>query len=693
MRSDAGRGASLIARPLLASNSRLLACAVAAMALGVCCETAQALSGWGGGIGATVAGTWVYTGVEIIAAGVCLARAMRRRQNRLPWLLMSFGLLAWTSGDLVWTLWLDHLASPPFPSVADGLYLAMYPAMYVALMMLIRTRLRHASAAQWLDGGVVALTLAAVGAGLVLPSVMALHAGRAIEDVVNLGYPAGDLVLLAFAVVAFSLAGWRPDRMWLLLGTAMAVDAVADLIFAWEAARGTYVAGGVLDCLWPAAMALVAVSAWQPPRTRSDAPVSAPHTIILPSLAAAVALALLVLGTVAHLTPVAVGLAAAALITAAGRAVLTYLENVRMLRRHAREAVTDGLTGLGNRRRLLEDLEAACANLSATAPRTLVFLDLDGFKRYNDTFGHTAGDALLSRAGPALRQAAAQRGHAYRLGGDEFCLLLDGRLSRHDPLLDDAARALGESGNDVAITASYGVAVLPDDATGVRQALQLADQRMYADKLTAGRGDAPRSIEVLRQLLTERPADLHADGGAIGTLAYRIGHRLGLRSDQLDELLRAAELHDLGKLVVPAEILAKPGELDESEWRLIHRHPVVGERILSADPALRPVGRIVRATHERWDGAGYPDGLAGDAIPVAARIVAVCDAFNAMTSGRPHRPAITYAEAIAELRREAGTQFDPAVVQAMCAQLHASPPAASGARPESRLAGAASSPV
>jgi two-component system cell cycle response regulator len=683
MRAGARRGASWISRPALASDSRALRWAVAAIVLGVAFEAVQALWGLGGGTVATIAHTWDYTAVEVIAVAVCLARAVRRRRHRGPWLLMSFGLLAWTCGDLVWTLWLDDLANPPFPSVADGIYLAMYPAMYVALMLLIRARLRHASAAQWLDGGAVALTLAAIGAGLVLPTVTALHDGRLIEDIVNLAYPAGDLMLLAFAVVAFSLSGWRPDRMWLLLGAAMAIDAVADLVFAYQAAKGTYVAGGILDCLWPAAMGMVAVSAWQPSRARGAPAVSAPHTIILPALAAAVALILLVLGTIEHIDLIAVVLAAAALVTAAARAVLTYLENVQMLRRNARDAVTDGLTGLGNRRRLLEDLETACADLRATEPRTLVFFDLDGFKRYNDTFGHAAGDALLARAAVALRDAAALRGDAYRLGGDEFCLLLEGRLSRHDPLLDDAARALSEASAGFSVTASYGLAVLPDDATGVREALQLADQRMYADKLIAGRQDGPRSVDVLRQLLAERAPDQHPHATGIGALAYRVGRRLELGADQLDELLRAAELHDLGKLAVPWEVLAKPGELDESEWRLVRRHPVIGERILSADPALRPVGRIVRASHERWDGAGYPDGLAGEDIPVAARIVAVCDALEAMTSVRPHRPPLSGEEAMAELRRHAGTQFDPAVVEALCAQIDnapARPPVAAAAR-------------
>ena len=139
---------------------------------------------------------------------------------------------------------------------------------------------------------------------------------------------------------------------------------------------------------------------------------------------------------------------------------------------------------------------------------------------------------------------------------------------------------------------------------------------------------------------------------------------MSLISEELDELIRAAELHDVGKMAVPDEILHKPGPLTHEEWTFIRRHPLVGERILSAAPALLPVAKIVRATHEHWDGSGYPDGVAGDEIPLGARIVSVCDAFDAMITHRAYSPARSVDEALAELRACAGTQFDPAVVAA-----------------------------
>src|SRR6185312_11934711 len=221
--------------------------ALSAMWLIIAFHGTQALSGSGGSAMTSFCSTWIYTVAEVMAVAICGARVWARREDRWAWALMAFGLLTWTAGDLVWTLWLDDLASPPYPSVADPLYLAMYPAMYAALMLLLRSRRGRVTLEQWLDGGMVALALAALGTGLVLPTVLALNDGRLIEDVVNLAYPLGDLTLLVFVVLAFALNAWRPDRMWGCLGAAMALNSVADLIFTYLEAKGTYVAGGFLD--------------------------------------------------------------------------------------------------------------------------------------------------------------------------------------------------------------------------------------------------------------------------------------------------------------------------------------------------------------------------------------------------------------------------------------------------------------
>jgi HD-GYP domain-containing protein (c-di-GMP phosphodiesterase class II) len=182
-------------------------------------------------------------------------------------------------------------------------------------------------------------------------------------------------------------------------------------------------------------------------------------------------------------------------------------------------------------------------------------------------------------------------------------------------------------------------------------------------------------MDALLEALSLREPDLPEHLSSVAALAHETGRRLGLDDAALDELVRAAHLHDLGKLAVPDEILHKAGPLDEREWAFVRQHTLVGERILRASPDLRTVATIVRSTHERWDGTGYPDGLAGDDIPLASRILAACDTFTATTSPRPYRAELAEDEALAELERNAGTQFDPAVVAALVATVRSRVPA------------------
>jgi HD-GYP domain-containing protein (c-di-GMP phosphodiesterase class II) len=230
-----------------------------------------------------------------------------------------------------------------------------------------------------------------------------------------------------------------------------------------------------------------------------------------------------------------------------------------------------------------------------------------------------------------------------------------------------AAAALEERGDAFSITASYGVAQLPREAAGPEQAVRLADERMYVHKESRRGAGRNQAYNVLIQVLMEREPDLHEHLREVALHARRTAIELGVRSEELDEVVRAAELHDIGKIAVPDSILHKPAALDEGEWQIMREHSVIGERILATVPALRGVGLLVRHSHESWNGAGYPDRLKETAIPLGARIIAVCDAYDAMTSARPYAPPTSPEEAIAELRRCAGTQFDPAVVNAFCA--------------------------
>ena len=209
--------------------------------------------------------------------------------------------------------------------------------------------------------------------------------------------------------------------------------------------------------------------------------------------------------------------------------------------------------------------------------------------------------------------------------------------------------------------------LVPTEAEDVEGSLALADRRMYAAKGAGRRSASRQTRDVLMKALAEHGAELHRHVEEVAALAVRVAKDLGLSNEEVDEVSRAAELHDIGKVAIPDAILSKPGPLDAQEWAFMKRHTIIGERILGAAPALAPVARLVRSTHERFDGAGYPDGLAAEAIPLGARVVFVCDAFNAMTTERPYSKALPPKVALAELRRCAGTQFDPRVVEAFCA--------------------------
>jgi diguanylate cyclase (GGDEF)-like protein/putative nucleotidyltransferase with HDIG domain len=340
-------------------------------------------------------------------------------------------------------------------------------------------------------------------------------------------------------------------------------------------------------------------------------------------------------------------------------------ENEQLLAASREEANTDALTALPNRRALMRDLETGLAQASEAQPLILALFDLNGFKQYNDTFGHPAGDALLTRVGDRLRRTLEGSATAYRMGGDEFCVLAEVNATRGAAIAHQAAHALGEKGEAFTIDCCYGVANLPLEASTAPDALRLADQRMY--ELKAGRASASRqTTDVLLKALAERSPGLCEHINEVAQLSGELAADMGLPDAEVKRIQLAAELHDIGKVAVPETILNKPGPLTDEEWAFIHRHTQIGERIVTAAPSLAHTADLIRSHHERYDGEGYPDRLAGPEIPFGACVIAVCDAFGAMTKTRPYSDAISVAEALAELQRCSGTHFHPDVVRAFC---------------------------
>ena len=608
--------------------------------------------------------TWVYNGLLIASSCVCLARGFLVRAERVPWLLLGSGMLLWTLGDLYYFAFLSHLDEIPIPSVSDPFYLAFYPVSYVALALLLRARIDRFRGNLWLDGVIASLAVAALGSAVVFDKVISTTGGSPLVVATNLAYPLADLLLLALAVATFALTGWRFDRTWALVAAGFAVFALTDSIYLYETALGSYVEGGPLDVGWPAALALIACSAWQPPRKLEGVRTESWQALTLPTFFAAIGLGLLVYDHFDRINGVALLLAAATIAAVIGHGVLTFRDRVRLLASSREEALTDSLTGLGNRRRFVADLES---KLRDEEPVVLVVFDLDGFKTYNDSFGHAAGDALLARVASRLAVTAAGHGRAYRLGGDEFCLLASAATAASGRLIERAAAALADEGEGFTVRCSLGAVRMPAEASGLSEALRIADNRMYLDKQRNRQRTERQSVGALMRSLDQRESKILRRPASVAELAEAVSRKLRLPEPELQTLRRAAELHDVGKLAIPEEILNKPGPLSDEERKFVRRHTLIGERILGETPALGEAGRLVRSTHEHWDGTGYPDGLANSEIPLGARIIAVCDSFDAMTSPRPHAEPMSTQAAIRELVRCSGTQFDPEVVEAFAA--------------------------
>jgi diguanylate cyclase (GGDEF)-like protein/putative nucleotidyltransferase with HDIG domain len=352
------------------------------------------------------------------------------------------------------------------------------------------------------------------------------------------------------------------------------------------------------------------------------------------------------------------------------------------------QAVIDDLTGLRNQRALWRELSRRASACSESSPLALVMVDFDLFKEINEGYGHAIGDAVLQRAAGCLRDAAPSPRLAFRYGGEEFVMLLPGDEAEGREVAEhvraDIAR---QNGHLPAVTVSCGVAQL-DSPAEPWVALDRADSALRDAKragrnrvVVASRRDSGGSAYLVEEIEheTARRAALalavatlevrdrntadHSDD--VLTLCESIGRELGLDGRELERLMAGAQLHDVGKVAVPSEILNKPGPLDDTEWSVIREHTVIGERILRSVPEMAEVATIVRHSHEHWDGSGYPDGLAGEQIPLASRVILCADAFHAIRSDRPYRAGRPAADAIAEVRKAAGVQLDPTVVDAL----------------------------
>ena len=373
-------------------------------------------------------------------------------------------------------------------------------------------------------------------------------------------------------------------------------------------------------------------------------------------------------------------------------AIALYQRSTHKAMRAMRLALTDPLTGLGNHRSFHERLQRELVTAEEkNTSLALCLVDFDDLKSVNDHFGHPVGDLVLGQVASRLRQG----GEAFRLGGDEFAVLLPRQDERQATAV---ARSIVErvAALDIEgvgpVTVSAGVAVYPTHGTGRDELIRLSDSALYWAKKdgknrvrayaaesilsanleqladTPDRAAQYRAAESLARAVDERDAYTGSHSQRVGEYSARIARRLGADDSAVELTRLAGNLHDLGKLAIPEEVLRKPDSLSDAERLILERHPQIGFRMLES-LGVEPVAEWVLHHHERWDGAGYPNGLAGDQIPLGARIIFVADAYDAMTSDRAYRRAIPREAALAELERSAGTQFDPAVVKALAEEL------------------------
>src|SRR5688500_13666376 len=431
------------------------------------------------------------------------ARMSKARMQTAAYGALGLALALWLAGDALWML----EAREPFPGLADWFWLAGYPAACAGLALLLRARVRGSlGPTMWLDGAIAAAAVASV--------IAAASPGRGAGA---LAYPLGDVLLLCLAAGATALLGRRAGRTFVLVAAGLALCAVADAARLLEG----------IEVRAPLAALVVACAAALPAETRRrSAPVGGPH-VGLPAAFTLAALAVLVWDRQAGaLSPSAIDLALAVPFLLVLRLAVSLKENARLLERSRDEALTDALTGLGNRRALMRALSDALEAAVAGRRYHLALFDLDGFKAYNDVFGHVAGDVLIEHLGGRLAGSVKGVGRAFRMGGDEFCVLVP--ADRATAALVRAADALREEGEGFRIDASVGVVDLPGDVSDAEAALQLADRRMYAQKEGRPHSPARQSGDVLLRVIGEREPELLAHTRAVAPLARALATALAL---------------------------------------------------------------------------------------------------------------------------------------------------------------------
>lgn len=322
----------------------------------------------------------------------------------------------------------------------------------------------------------------------------------------------------------------------------------------------------------------------------------------------------------------------------------------------------DKLTGLYNRAYFEEELNRL--DTERQLPLSIIMGDVNGLKLINDAFGHREGDRVLSQVAKILRESCRKEDVIARWGGDEFTIFLpktDNSVTSE--VIDRIKISCSEaSQGPVRFSIALGAGTKDNPSQHIQEILKEAEERMYRNKLLESKSVRNSIISSLRRTLFEKSRETEEHTRRLQQLSLQFGLALGLSDGEMDELALLATLHDIGKIAIPEGIILEPGNLSPEEWELIWKHPEVGYRIARSSPELAPIAEAILSHHEWWDGSGYPRGLEGEDIPLNSRIIAIVDAYDAMTQGRPYKKALSHQKALQKLQEMGGSQFDPNLI-------------------------------
>jgi diguanylate cyclase (GGDEF)-like protein len=642
--------------------------------------------------------------------GLLVRRSSSGRESRF-WLLLSLAnaiLVVSEAYYIWWVLFVDIAGPPPVYAPFQALHAIAASLFFAALLAM--TKFQNATPAtrlRWsLDAvAVLAVVYAAIFELVLRPLFAGIPSVLPIERIAGAVYPTVGVATLSATVltlVGFKVSRWRAWER--LVAMSLCIYALGFSAWPlWLAAyrtQGASLERGIIDIALLAGHYLLMMAAFirvrrpshhwplrpmplfQPTRRRSG--------LIVPGFTLAALPVMTLLGLRSDPTSldfiVYLGTATVLAFAMVVRSTVAAVENGRLFQR----AATDAITGLFNVRLLHERLEVEMGLAERySEPLSLIVLDVDDFERINRRFGHPAGDDLLREFGATVKMGSRESDMVCRTGGDEFAVVLPGADALE--ALKIALRIQQElrlrpARDYQAVTASIGIASYPQHAASGTELVRLAqgarywvkrhgkDHALVYDPSVVVELDADERVRALEEqsqtgavralaaAVDARDPDTKDHSRDVAVFAVNIARELGLDDGRVQMIETAAIMHDVGKIGIPDEILSKEGRLGEEEFAAVMEHPALAERILSSI-AQREVLPWVRHHHERWDGHGYPDGLRAIEIPLEARILAVCDAYDAMISHRPYRSALTSDEAVEQLIAGAGAQFDPSVVE------------------------------